>query len=791
MKHSKAHEHTSGDHACCHHKPEAKSKTVLDPVCGMKVDPPTAKYEHVIDSETYYFCSGSCLQKFRADPNRYLNQKANQKAETEMPSGTVEYTCPMHPEVISSVPGNCPKCGMALEPRTLESAPEQNPELIDMTRRFWIGLILTAPLLTVMIEHLLPSTIAEFVQSRLGQWIQLALATPVVLWAGWPFFVRGWQSLRTRHLNMFTLIAIGVGLAYLYSIIGILFPNLFPTSYRSDHGAVGVYFEAAAVITVLVLLGQVLELRARSQTSQAIKALLGLAPKTARILRTDGREEDIPLSDVQVGDRLRVRPGEKIPVDGVVIEGGSHVDESMITGEPIPVSKEVGSKVTGATVNQTGSFVMEAKRVGKDTLLSQIVHMVAEAQRSRAPIQRLADLVAAYFVPTVVGIAVLTFFLWWAFGPEPSFVYGIVNAVAVLIIACPCAVGLATPMSIMVGIGRGASSGILIRNAEALEAFQKVDTLVVDKTGTLTEGHPKLVAVVATAEISENELLQLAGSLEQGSEHPLSQSIVLGAKERGIKIERPDQFQSVTGKGVTGTVRGKKIAIGNKKLLESENVQIGTLLEKSEELRKDGQTVMFMAVDGKAVALLGVADPIKASTPEAIDLIHQNKVRIVMLTGDSRTTAEAVAKKLKIDEVIAEVLPEQKTEVIKKFQHKGRIVAMAGDGINDAPALSQAQVGVAMGTGTDIAMESAGITLVKGDLRGISKAIVLSRGTMRNIRQNLFFAFAYNALGVPIAAGILFPFFGILLSPIVASAAMALSSVSVVVNALRLKNIKL
>ncbi len=702
----------------------------------------------------------------------------------------VEYVCPMHPEIIRDKPGSCPKCGMALEPRTVSGDAEVNPELTDMTKRFWIGLVLSAPLLTVMLEHVLPVNVAGFVQSRLGQWIQLALATPVVLWAGWPFFMRGWDSLRNRSLNMFTLIAIGVGLAYIYSLIGIFFPGLFPATYRTEHGTVGVYFEAAAVITVLVLLGQVLELRARSQTSQAIKALLGLAPKTARIVRTAGHEEDIPLSEVQVGDKLRVRPGEKIPVDGIVIEGSSHVDESMITGEPMPVSKDVGAKVTGATVNQTGAFIMEAKRIGKDTLLSQIVHMVSEAQRSRAPIQKLADLVAAYFVPTVVGVAILTFILWWSFGPEPSFVYGIVNAVAVLIIACPCAVGLATPMSIMVGIGRGATSGILIKNAEALETFQKVDTLVVDKTGTLTEGHPKLVSVSAIS-FSENDFLRLAGSLEQGSEHPLSKAIVDGAKDRSIPLVKSEGFRSITGKGVEGLVEGRKVVIGNKRLLEDQKIELGDIPAKADSLRKDGQTVMFVAIDGKLAGLLGVADPIKSSTPEAIELLHKNNVKLVMLTGDSRTTAEAVAKKLNIDEVIAEVLPEQKTEVIKKYQTQGRIVAMAGDGINDAPALSQAQVGVAMGTGTDIAMESAGVTLVKGDLRGIAKAIQLSRGTMSNIRQNLFFAFVYNALGVPIAAGVLYPFFGTLLSPIFASLAMALSSVSVVVNALRLRRINL
>ncbi len=704
----------------------------------------------------------------------------------------IEYTCPMHPEVVSPKPGSCPKCGMALEPRSIVSVEmEKNPELVDMTRRFWISLFLSIPLLSVMIEHLLPAAVVGFIQSRWGQWIQLTLSTPVVLWAGWPFFVRGWQSIKNKNLNMFTLIAIGVGLAYLYSLVGVFLPDLFPASYRNEHGTIGVYFEAASIITVLVLLGQVLELRARSQTSQAIKQLLGLAPKIARLVRANGHEEDIPLSDVQVGDQLRVRPGEKIPVDGYVLEGSSHVDESMITGEPIPASKEAGSKVTGATVNQTGSFVMEATRIGKDTLLSQIVHMVSEAQRSRAPIQRLADLVAAYFVPTVVGVAVLTHFIWWAIGPEPSLVYGIVNAVAVLIIACPCAVGLATPMSIMVGIGRGAGSGILIKNAEALETFQKVDTLVVDKTGTLTEGHPELVSVIPTSLLSEHEMLRLAGSLEQGSEHPLSQAIVRGAKKRGIPIVKPDQFQSVTGKGVLGSVAGRKVALGNKKLLENQAIALENLLNKADELRKEGQTVMFMAVDGQAAGLLGVADPIKASTHEAIELIHKHGIRLVMLTGDNRTTAESVARKLQIDEVIAEVLPEEKVNVIKKFQAEGKIVAMAGDGINDAPALSQAQVGVAMGSGTDIAMESAGVTLVKGDLRGIAKAIRLSRGTMRNIRQNLFFAFVYNALGVPIAAGVLYPLFGTLLSPIFASLAMALSSFSVVLNALRLKKIRL
>lgn len=762
----------------------------------MTVDPSSAKHKEIYQGREVYFCSPSCHAKFKGNPEKYFQLNVAQRAKAQpaarhsVENGPVEYTCPMHPEVRSNKPGGCPKCGMALEPVQISEGSEENPELKDMTKRFWIGAILSAPLLLVMLEHILPSSVAGLIQSKGGLWAQLLLSTPVVLWAGWPFFVRGLESIKNKSLNMFTLIAIGVGLAYIYSLIAVFFPQLFPPTYRNQHGFVGVYFEAAAVITVLVLLGQVLELRARSQTSQAIKSLLGLAPKTARLLKADGTEEDIPLSHVHLGNHLRVRPGEKIPVDGIVIEGSSHVDESMITGEPIPVSKEIGAKVTGATINQTGSLIIEAKKVGKDTLLAQIVRMVSEAQRSRAPIQRLADLVAAYFVPIVIGIAILTFFVWWGFGPEPSFVYGIVNAVAVLIIACPCAVGLATPMSIMVGIGRGAGSGILIKNAEALEAFQQVDTLVVDKTGTLTEGHPKLMSVVSLFG-SEAELLELAGSLEQGSEHPLSRAIVVGANERGLKLKKAESFLSITGKGIRGVVSGKNLAIGNKKLLEEQNISLEALSARADELRKEGQTVMFVSVDGRAAGLLGVADPIKASTPEAIKLIHQSGIRLVMLTGDSKVTAEAVARKLGIDEVIAEVLPEQKVEVVKRFQSEGKIVAMAGDGINDAPALSQAHVGVAMGTGTDIAMESAGVTLVKGDLRGVAKAVRLSRGTMKNIRQNLFFAFVYNALGVPIAAGVLFPLFGLLLSPIFASLAMALSSVSVIANALRLKKIHL
>ncbi len=715
-------------------------------------------------------------------------------AETPAPAptfGSVEYTCPMHPEVVSSKPGSCPKCGMALEPKTIQSAEEvENPELIDMTRRFWISSAFTLPLLAVMLEHVLPEAFAHFVGGSFGQWAQWALATPVVFWGGWPFFVRAYESIKFKSLNMFTLIAMGVGLAYFYSMVVLLFPDWFPSTYRNEYGHLGVYFEAAAVITVLVLLGQVLELRARSQSSQAIRSLLGLAPKTARVIHANGHEMDIPLSEVQVGQILRVRPGEKVPVDGIVLEGESHVDESMITGEPIPVFKSEKANVTGATVNQNGTLIIQAKRVGKDSLLSQIVQMVAEAQRSRANIQRIADRVAAYFVPAVIGIALMSFFIWWLFGPEPSLIYGIVNAVAVLIIACPCALGLATPMSIMVGVGQGAKSGILIKNAEALERFQKVDTLVVDKTGTLTEGRPQLTSIYSLG-ANETELLQLGASLEQASEHPLSQAIVRSASEKNISLLKVENFKSITGMGVEGRVQNKDILIGNKKLFETHNIALEKLQAKAHELRTEGQTVMYVALDGKAVGLFGVSDPIKATTPEAIELIHKAGIKIVMLTGDSRATAEVVARKLKIDELIAEVLPAQKVEAVKKLQKEGKIVAMAGDGINDAPALSQADVGVAMGTGTDVAMQSAGITLVKGDLRGVAKAIQLSRGTMKNIKQNLFFAFVYNALGVPLAAGLLYPLFGILLSPVFASLAMALSSVSVVVNALRLRSFRL
>jgi len=681
---------------------------------------------------------------------------------------------------------------MALEPQTVSLEEEVNPELVDMTRRFWISLLLTVPPLLLAMSEMLPGRpVQHALSARLLTWVQLVFATPVVLWGGWPFFTRGWASLVNRSLNMFTLIAVGTGTAYIYSVIATLLPGLFPGSFRTHSGEVAVYFEAAAVITTLVLLGQVLELRARSQTSSAIKALLGLAPKTARRLREDGSEEDVPLDHVQPGDRLRVRPGEKVPVDGVVLEGASAIDESMITGEPMPVEKVPGDHVTGGTVNGTGGLVMRAERVGAETLLAQIVHMVSEAQRSRAPIQRLADVVSAYFVPAVVAVAILSAVVWGLVGPEPRLVYALVNAVAVLIIACPCALGLATPMSIMVGTGRGALAGVLVRHAEALEVLEKVDTLVVDKTGTLTEGKPRLMAVTALASVSDNDLLRLAASLERGSEHPLAAAIVAGAQARGLSLTDARDFTSRTGKGVMGQIDGHQAALGNRTLFAELGIALGDLVQRAEALRHDGHTVMFVAVDGQPAGLLSVADPIKPSTPEALQLLREDGVQVIMLTGDSRTTAEAVARTLGIERVEAEVLPEQKGEVIKRLQAEGHVVAMAGDGVNDAPALAQAQVGIAMGTGTDVAMESAGMTLVKGDLRGIARARRLSQGTMRNIRQNLFFAFIYNAIGVPIAAGVLYPVFGLLLSPMIASAAMTLSSVSVISNALRLRHLEL
>jgi Cu+-exporting ATPase len=709
-------------------------------------------------------------------------------------SSKTEWTCPMHPEIIRDAPGNCPKCGMALEPRTVSLAEEEsNPEYDDMRKRFIVGAILALPLLIIAMRDLIPGgrLLDTLATARTYQWLELILATPVVLWAGWPFFVRGVKSVINRSLNMFTLISLGVLAAYIYSLMGVLFPHLFPASMQTAEGTVGVYFEAAGVIVVLILLGQVLELRARSRTGAAIKALLGLAPKTARKIDADGNESDIPLDHVMKGDRLRVRPGEKIPVDGVVLEGLSSVDESMISGEPIPVEKRAGDKLIGATVNGTGSLIMEAQKVGAETVLSQIVRMVAEAQRSRAPIQKLADVVAGYFVPTVIAIALIAFVIWYFFGPEPRLAHALIAAVSVLIIACPCALGLATPMSIMVAAGKGATMGVLFKNAEAIETLRKVTTLVVDKTGTLTEGKPKLIEVVAAPGIDKNKVLLLAASLEKGSEHPLAAAIVEGAINQALQLTEAKNFASHTGKGVSGEVDGQVVLLGNSILLEEFKIDVSSLAQQAQDMRFAGQTVMLVGIAGKIAGLLAVADPIKKTTPEAIKQLHAEGMRIVMLTGDNKVTAEAVAKKLDLDEVVAEVLPDQKAEAVKKFQQGGHIIAMAGDGINDAPALAQAQVGIAMGTGTDVAMESAGVTLVKGDLTGIIRARRLSRATITNIKQNLFFAFIYNALGVPVAAGILYPHFGILLSPIIAAAAMSLSSVSVVGNALRLRRVKI
>ncbi|MGK2913576.1 MAG: heavy metal translocating P-type ATPase [Porticoccaceae bacterium] len=782
-----------------------------DPVCGMQVEPARAAGTADHAGHTYYFCSTRCRDGFVADPATFVgtrtlpdghvlgaaghdHQGAQRKSapDTLPAAGGTIYTCPMHPEVRQDHPGNCPICGMALEPLQITAAEEENPELKDMTRRFWVGVVLTIPAVFLAMGGLIPGVSMEaLVPHALGMWLELALATPVVLWGGWPFFVRGWRSLVTWKLNMFTLIGLGVGVAYLYSLVATLFPGIFPDSFRGQAGQVAVYFEAAAVIVTLVLLGQVMELRARSSTNAAIKALLGLAPKTARRLAADGSEVDVPLEQVQIGDRLRVRPGEKLPVDGVVVEGHSAVDESMITGEPIPVEKGAGDKVIGATVNGTGSLVIEAQRVGSDTLLAQIVQMVAEASRSRAPIQNLVDVVATWFVPVVVGIAVVTFVVWSQWGPQPAMAYALINAVAVLIIACPCALGLATPMSIMVASGKGASMGVLFKSAEAIQTLRQVDTLIVDKTGTLTEGRPRLQDVVAVEGFEEGQVLGLAATLERGSEHPLAAAIVQGADERGVQLSQYTDFESVTGKGVQGRIGEQAVALGNRALMDALGVSVETLAESAEALRSEGKTAMFIAVDGKLAGLVAVADPIKATTLEAIRALHEEGIRIVMITGDSRTTAQAVAGKLGIDEVLAEVLPEQKAQKVKALQAEGRFVAMAGDGINDAPALAQAQVGIAMGTGTDVAMQSAGVTLVKGDLRGIVRARKLSRATMSNIKQNLFFAFIYNSIGVPVAAGVLYPFFGILLSPIIAAAAMSFSSVSVVGNALRLNRVRL
>jgi Cu+-exporting ATPase len=816
----------------------------------MTVDPERAVATAEHAGKKYYFCCKGCADKFRADPEKYLKPmpsaggpliqlgamtpaspvappvalpvappspetgavyvcpmdpevrasnpgscpKCGMALEPEVPvapATRVEYTCPMHPQIVRPGPGSCPICGMALEPRTVSVVDDENPELRDMRRRFWISAALALPVLIVAMADSLPGhPLNALASSRAQTWYELVLATPVVLWGGWPFFVRGWNSIIHRSLNMFTLIGLGVGVAYVYSLVATLFPGIFPDSFRGEGGVVAPYFEAAAVIVALVLLGQVLELKARSQTGAAIKALLGLAPKTARLVRKDGTEIDIPLDHVARGDTLRVRPGEKIPVDGVVLDGSSSVDESMISGEPIPVEKQPGARVTGATVNGTGTLVMRAERVGSETLLAQIVRMVSEAQRSRAPIQKLADVVAGYFVPIVVGIAAITFLVWALWGPAPRMAHAVINAVAVLIIACPCALGLATPMSIMVATGKGATLGVLFKNAEAIELLRKVDTLVIDKTGTLTEGKPKLVSVEAVGSYDANRLLRLAASLERASEHPLAAAIVKGAEERKIALAPVEAFESLTGRGVRGRVAGIPVALGNRKLLEEIGVDLSASAHQAETMRADGQTVMFVAAEKQLIGLLGVADPIKQTTPEAIRKLHDDGIRIVMLTGDNKATAQSVARKLQIDDVEAEVLPQNKAAIIKRLQSEGRFVAMAGDGINDAPALAQAHVGIAMGTGTDVAMQSAGVTLVQGDLRGIARARSLSRATMRNIRQNLFFAFVYNSIGIPIAAGVLYPFFGLLLSPMIAAAAMSFSSVSVISNALRLRHFK-
>jgi Cu+-exporting ATPase len=780
----------------------SKATTVRDPVCGMDIDPSTAAAQRDHGGATFYFCSTHCAAKFDRNPAQFVDVGDNSHEEHSCCHGHAPavsavpadpgaiYTCPMHPEVEQIGPGSCPICGMALEPKTISAdTPEDTSELDDMTRRFWIGAALSLPVFIVAMWHMVPGA-PDWVQGEVSRWAQFALSAPVVLWCGWPFFVRAWQSLVNRSLNMFTLIAIGVGAAFLYSAVVMLLPQIFPPSFAA-HGKIGVYFEAAAVITVLVLLGQMLELRARSRTGSAIRALLGLAPKTARIIR-DGEERDVPLEQVQKGDRLRVRPGEKIPVDGVVIEGKTSIDEAMITGEPMPVAKTTGDRVTGGTVNQTGSIVFAAERVGSETLLSQIVNMVAQAQRSRAPIQRLADKVAGWFVPAVIAIAIGTFVIWWLVGPEPRLAYAIVNAVAVLIIACPCALGLATPMSVMVGVGRGAQAGVLIRKAEAMELMEKVDTLVVDKTGTLTEGRPRLTTVSPAESVNEAELLAAAAAVEQQSEHPLAAAIVNGAKDRGVKLRPISDFQSTTGGGVMAQLDGRRVIIGKADFLRSQNVADLEQLEViARELQTQGQTAVFVAIDGRAAGVLAISDPLKESTPAAVDQLQKLGLKIIMLTGDNERTARAVAAKLGIDEIEAGVEPHQKNERVRRLREQGRVVAMVGDGINDAPALAAADVGIAMGTGTDVAMESAGITLLQGDLRGIEKAIRLSRAMMRNIRQNLFFAFVYNALGIPIAAGLLYPVFGLLLSPMIAGAAMSLSSVSVIGNALRLRALKL
>ena len=776
------------DHSGHAHHHDHAADTALDPVCGMKVDPSTARHKAEHEGKTFYFCSEGCHTKFGADPAKYVHEKMRPARPVNLPDGTI-YTCPMHPQIRQVGPGNCPICGMALEPEVASAETGPNPELIDMTRRFWVGLALSIPVVVLeMGGHLIGGH--RWIDQTLSNWIQLVLATPVVLWAGWPFFVRGWQSVVTRNLNMFTLIAMGTGVAWIYSIVAALLPGVFPGTFRGHDGAVAVYFEAAAVITVLVLLGQVLELRAREATSGAIRSLLDLAPKTARRIRADGNDEEVEISALQVGDRLRVRPGEKVPVDGEIEEGRSSLDESLVTGESMPVSKEVGGPVIAGTLNRSGGFIMRAEKVGSDTMLSQIVQMVAQAQRSRAPIQRLADQVASWFVPTVIIVAITAFGAWAVYGPEPRLAFGLVAAVSVLIIACPCALGLATPMSIMVGVGRGAQAGVLIKNAEALERMERIDTLVVDKTGTLTEGKPKVVAVKPADGYTDAEVLRLAASVERASEHPLADAVVNEAKARGIQTSDVQDFDSPVGKGALGTVEGKKVLLGNAAFMRSQGVETSAMEAEAERQRGEGATVINMAVDGRLAGILAIADPVKKSTPEALRDLAADGVKVIMLTGDNRTTAQAVARRLGIADVEAEVLPDQKSAVVAKLQKQGSKVAMAGDGVNDAPALAAAEVGIAMGTGTDVAMESAGVTLLKGDLNGIVRARRLSRATMSNIRQNLFFAFAYNAAGIPIAAGVLYPTFGLLLSPIVAAAAMALSSVSVVGNALRLRTVR-
>lgn len=775
------------------HNNHDQEKKYVDPVCGMSTDDPDEYIHDTHEGKDYYFCSEHCRQKFRENPEQYSSRQnggGDSGSQEKDTTGAKKYTCPMHPEIIRDEPGSCPKCGMALEPRTVSlEEEEENPEYAYMRLRFIIAAIFTAPLVIIAMRHMLPGghLIEEIASPRTLGWVEFILATPVVVWSGWVFMVRAVQSVINRNLNMFTLIGLGVSVAYAYSVIAVLFPGIFPDAMRGPHGAVGVYFEAAAVIVTLILLGQVMELKARSRTGAAIKELLGLAPRTARKIEDDGSETDIPLEEVQVGDKLRIRPGEKVPVDGTVLDGSSSVDESMISGEPVPVRKQEGDKVIGATVNSTGSLTMRAEKVGSDTMLARIVQMVAEAQRSRAPIQKLADVVAGYFVPIVIAIALVAFGIWYYTGPEPRLAYALIVAVSVLIIACPCALGLATPMSIMVATGKGAGMGVLFKNAEAIETMRKIDTLVVDKTGTLTLGKPKLTGAVAAEGEKEDTLLRIAASIEKASEHPLAAAIVAGAEERGVEAGEAENFESHTGKGVSGTVDGKKALLGNLRLMQDNGIDTSGLAERAEEMRREGRTVMFVASEGRPAGLLAVSDPVKETTPDAVRQLHAEGMEVVMLTGDTRATAEAVAAELGIDRVLAGVLPDEKASEIKRLQEEGRTVAMAGDGINDAPALAQAHVGIAMGTGTDVAMESAGVTLVKGDLTGIVRARKLSSATMTNIKQNLFFAFVYNSLGVPVAAGVLYPFLGILLSPIIAAAAMSLSSVSVVGNALRLR----